>query len=137
MTVDLAIVGAGPAGMAAAVLASELGLDTVLIDEQEGPGGQIYRGVERGAREADRGSPLGRDYLAGRPLAAALRESPVDYRPAHIDLPTLRTMYASAHWVSRLVPTASRATASARTRRCGWCCPTVSMATTSRVSPRP
>jgi len=89
MTVDLAIVGAGPAGMAAAVLASELGLDTVLIDEQEGPGGQIYRGVERGAREADRGSPLGRDYLAGRPLAAALRESPVDYRPGttvwHID----------------------------------------------------
>ena len=90
MTVDLAIVGAGPAGMAAAALAAELGLDTVLIDEQEAPGGQIYRGIERVPREeADRGSPLGRDYLAGRPLAAALRESRVDYRPGmtvwHID----------------------------------------------------
>ena len=48
MTVDLAIVGAGPAGMAAAMLASELGLDVMLIDEADAPGGQIYRGVERG-----------------------------------------------------------------------------------------
>ena len=47
MTVDLAIVGAGPAGMAAAALAAELGLDTLLIDEQDGPGGQIYRAIER------------------------------------------------------------------------------------------
>jgi leucyl aminopeptidase len=30
---------------------------------------------------------------------------------------------------------ASRATARARTRRCGWCCPTASMVATSRVSP--
>jgi NADPH-dependent 2,4-dienoyl-CoA reductase/sulfur reductase-like enzyme len=89
MTVDLAIVGAGPAGMAAAVLAGEFGLETILIDEQDGPGGQIYRGIERAPREADRPSPLGRDYLAGRPLAVALRASGVDYRPAttlwHID----------------------------------------------------
>ena len=89
MTVDLAIVGAGPAGMAAAALAAELGLDTVLIDEQDGPGGQIYRGIERLPGEADRRSSLGRDYLAGQPLAAALRQSRVDYRPAttvwHID----------------------------------------------------
>jgi NADPH-dependent 2,4-dienoyl-CoA reductase/sulfur reductase-like enzyme len=85
MTVDLAIVGAGPAGMAAAALAAELGLDTFLIDEQESPGGQIYRAVERAS---DR-SPLGPDYLAGRPLVAALRDGAVQYRPAttvwHID----------------------------------------------------
>ena len=89
MTVDLAIVGAGPAGMAAAILAAELGLDTVLVDEQDGPGGQIYRGIERAPRETDRASPLGRDYLAGRPLTTALRASGVEYRPAttlwHID----------------------------------------------------
>ena len=75
--VDLAIIGAGPAGMAAAVLADELGLDTVLIDEQGAPGGQIYRAIER----AEPDTPLGADYLAGRPLAAALRASRVDYRP--------------------------------------------------------
>jgi NADPH-dependent 2,4-dienoyl-CoA reductase/sulfur reductase-like enzyme len=85
MTVELAIVGAGPAGMAGAVLATELGLETVLIDEQGAPGGQIYRAIER----AEPGSPLGSDYLAGRPLVAALKASQVDYRPGttlwHVD----------------------------------------------------
>jgi NADPH-dependent 2,4-dienoyl-CoA reductase/sulfur reductase-like enzyme len=85
MTVDFAIIGAGPAGMAAAVLAAELGLETVLIDEQGSPGGQIYRGIERSPPN----SPLGADYLAGGPLATALRASRVEYRPGttlwHID----------------------------------------------------
>jgi len=83
--IDFAIVGAGPAGMAAATLAAELGLDTVLIDEQNAPGGQIYRGVER----AEDKSPLGADYLIGRQLAADLRASAATYLPAttvwHID----------------------------------------------------
>ena len=47
MTTGLAIIGAGPAGMAAAALAAELGVETALIDEQASPGGQIYRGIER------------------------------------------------------------------------------------------
>jgi len=85
MTVDLAIIGAGPAGMAAAALAAELGLDTLLVDEQDAPGGQIYRGIER----APESSPLGADYLAGHPLAAELRASTAHYRPGttvwHID----------------------------------------------------
>lgn len=85
MTHDLAVIGAGPAGMAAAALAAELGLDTVLIDEQDVPGGQIYRGVER----AEESSPLGFDYLAGRRLTADFRASAAQYRAAttvwHID----------------------------------------------------
>jgi NADPH-dependent 2,4-dienoyl-CoA reductase/sulfur reductase-like enzyme len=85
MTVELAIIGAGPAGMAAAVLAAELGVETALIDEQASPGGQIYRGIERSRPN----SPLGPDYLAGRDLVAALRASRVEYRPSttiwHID----------------------------------------------------
>ena len=85
MTVELAIIGAGPAGMAAAALADELGLETVLIDEQSSPGGQMYRAIER----AETGTPLGSDYLAGQPLVAALRASRVDYRPGttlwHVD----------------------------------------------------
>lgn len=89
MTVDLAIVGAGPAGMAAAALAAELGLDTLLIDEQDAPGGQIYRGIEHAAETSPRAAILGADYLAGRPLVAALRGSAAQYRPAttvwHID----------------------------------------------------
>src|SRR5580693_546028 len=61
MTVELAIIGAGPAGMAAAALADEFGLETVLIDDQGSPGGQMYRAIER----AEPGTPLGSDYLAG------------------------------------------------------------------------
>jgi octopine oxidase subunit A len=85
LTVDLAIVGAGPAGMAAAALAARLGLDTLLIDEQKGPGGQIYRAIER----ASPSGPLGKDYHAGRRLLSEFHESGALYRPAttvwHID----------------------------------------------------
>jgi D-hydroxyproline dehydrogenase subunit alpha len=41
--IELAIVGAGPAGMAAAIEAQKLGLETVLIDSSSRPGGQVYR----------------------------------------------------------------------------------------------
>lgn len=40
---ELAIVGAGPAGMAAAEVAADCGIDVTVIDEQAAPGGQIYR----------------------------------------------------------------------------------------------
>lgn len=43
MTYDLGIVGAGPAGMTAALTAHELGLSVVVVDEQQRPGGQIFR----------------------------------------------------------------------------------------------
>ena len=41
----LAVIGAGPAGMAAAIAAAGLGISTLVIDENAGPGGQIYRAV--------------------------------------------------------------------------------------------
>ena len=77
-TVDFAVVGAGPAGMAAATLAAQFNLETLLIDEQDAPGGQIYRAVERARPD----SPLGADFLAGRTLVAAMRASGIVYRPA-------------------------------------------------------
>ncbi|MFF7712192.1 FAD-dependent oxidoreductase [Streptomyces sp. NPDC007988] len=40
---DLAVVGAGPAGLAAAVTAAGLGLRVTLLDAGERPGGQYYR----------------------------------------------------------------------------------------------
>ena len=40
---DFAIVGGGPAGMAAAIVAERYGMKTCLIDEQPRMGGQIYR----------------------------------------------------------------------------------------------
>lgn len=77
--VDLAIIGAGPAGMAAAATAAQLGLKTVLLDEQKGPGGQIYRSITQPAPADEK--ILGKDYYHGRSLALALKNTSLDYRP--------------------------------------------------------
>ncbi|MBL6958925.1 MAG: FAD-dependent oxidoreductase [Rhodospirillales bacterium] len=78
-TCQLAIIGAGPAGMAAAIEAAGLGLSVVVLDEQAAPGGQIYRSLEK---QPPAGRPdLGEDYDQGRPLLEAFRESAADYRP--------------------------------------------------------
>ena len=68
--VDLIVVGAGPAGMAAATVAAEAGAKVILLDEQGLAGGQIYRDVERVAEV--RGDLLGPDYVAGRELTKRL-----------------------------------------------------------------
>lgn len=44
LSFDVAVVGAGPAGMAAAAAASECGLSVVVMDDNPGLGGQIWRG---------------------------------------------------------------------------------------------
>ncbi|TLQ43174.1 FAD/NAD(P)-dependent oxidoreductase [Streptomyces marianii] len=49
---DLAVVGAGPAGLAAAVTAAGLGLRVTLLDAAEHPGGQYYRHPAPGLRAA-------------------------------------------------------------------------------------
>ncbi len=77
---DLAIIGAGPAGMTAATAAAELGLNTVVLDEQPEPGGQIYRGIERLAATRPRHlDVLGPDYAAGLNLTRAFRNARSDY----------------------------------------------------------
>jgi NADPH-dependent 2,4-dienoyl-CoA reductase/sulfur reductase-like enzyme len=79
-TCDVVVIGAGPAGLAAATQAAELGLKTVLLDEQAAPGGQIYRAVER-PRSPVLASALGDTYTEGAPLVASFRKSGCDYRP--------------------------------------------------------
>lgn len=77
---DLAIIGAGPAGMAAALTAAKRGLSVVVLDEQPEPGGQIYRGIERLATERSKHLDwLGPDYAAGLNLARAFRNAKIDY----------------------------------------------------------
>ncbi|QHJ00887.1 FAD-dependent oxidoreductase [Xylophilus rhododendri] len=63
LSCDLLVVGAGPAGLAAATRAAGLGLATVLIDEQPAPGGQIYRAVSSTPVQAR--DILGADYWHG------------------------------------------------------------------------
>jgi len=69
--IDIVIAGAGPAGMAAAVTAASHGAQVHIIDEQPGPGGQIYRATE--TTPLGPGGILGKDYGRGALLAAALR----------------------------------------------------------------
>jgi NADPH-dependent 2,4-dienoyl-CoA reductase/sulfur reductase-like enzyme len=76
---SLVIIGAGPAGLAAAVVAAEHGLDVALLDEQDAPGGQIYRAME--SIPAERAALLGAEYQRGRDLVATFRSSTVDYFP--------------------------------------------------------
>ena len=77
-TADVAIIGAGPAGGAAAIQASSLGLRVVVLDEQATAGGQVYRvadGIAPLHAEVDR-----RD---GDALRAGLAKANVDLRSAH------------------------------------------------------
>lgn len=77
---DLIIIGAGPAGLAAACEARQFGLSVALLDEQPAIGGQIYRNI--GNAPPDRLSMLGPDYAAGRELAAEFLKSGARYVPS-------------------------------------------------------
>lgn len=66
MRTELAIVGAGPAGMAAASAAADCGVGVTVIDEQPAAGGQIYRQPPREFTVSDWLG--GRTYAAGKAL---------------------------------------------------------------------
>lgn len=67
--VDLVIIGAGPAGLGAALEASALGMRVLVLDEQPAPGGQIYRGIS--TAPAAHKWRLGSDYAHGQGLTEA------------------------------------------------------------------
>jgi thioredoxin reductase len=46
-TVELAVVGAGPAGLCAAIEAARQGLEVALIDENSRPGGQLFKQIHK------------------------------------------------------------------------------------------
>lgn len=90
---DLAVVGAGPAGLAAAVTAAGLGLRVTLLDAGELPGGQYYRHPAPGLGAA-RPQALHHDWPAFAAREAALR--------AHVSAG--RITYLPLHHVWAVVP---------------------------------
>jgi NADPH-dependent 2,4-dienoyl-CoA reductase/sulfur reductase-like enzyme len=64
---ELAILGAGPGGVAAAVEASRAGVSVTMLDENPKPGGQIFRQFHEGFHVTSPGM-LGHDYARGRKL---------------------------------------------------------------------
>jgi flavin-dependent dehydrogenase len=74
------VVGAGPAGMSAAIGLRAQGLSVLVVDEQPTPGGQIWRAVEAVAPTTT-GALLGKEYLAGADLASRFRSCGASYEP--------------------------------------------------------
>ncbi|KPI03790.1 Pyridine nucleotide-disulfide oxidoreductase, FAD/NAD(P)-binding domain containing protein [Actinobacteria bacterium OV450] len=95
---DLAVVGAGPAGLAAAVTAAGFGLRVVLLDAGERPGGQYYRHPAPGLGAA-RPEALHHGWAAFASREAALR--------AHVAAG--RITYLPGHHVWTVVPHAAAA----------------------------
>lgn len=97
---DVIVIGAGPAGLSAAVTADKLGLRVLLLDEQPEPGGQVYRDVARTCerRRAD-AILLGRDYVRGLSLIERLMTSRVTHLPRtrvwHVDTRRLIAYYST------------------------------------------
>lgn len=76
---DGVIIGAGPAGMSAAITASRLGLRVAVIDRQQAPGGQIFRNVHAAPRA--RLEALGKDYARGKNLTTLFFASSAEFMP--------------------------------------------------------
>lgn len=83
---DVIVVGAGPAGMSAAIEVANAGLQVIVLDMQSAPGGQIFRALEAnlaaGPATVQLLGALGSSYSAGRDLVHRFRATPgIDYRP--------------------------------------------------------
>ena len=72
LTADVAVIGAGPAGLSAALAARRAGASVLVLDEYPEPGGQYYKQLSSGFRVPDR-SRLDADYTKGDTLIAAVR----------------------------------------------------------------
>lgn len=65
---DLLIIGAGSAGMAAAIAATGFGLKVEVIEERSSIGGNLHRGADSPATEIL--APYASDHARGRALMA-------------------------------------------------------------------
>src|SRR4051812_28388929 len=76
---DVAVIGAGPAGLTAASIKARAGLSTVLFDEQASAGGQIYRSITE--TPVTQRTVLGASYWEGEKLVEEFRSSGAQYVP--------------------------------------------------------
>jgi thioredoxin reductase len=76
--IDVIVIGAGPAGMAAATTAAKGGAKVLVLDDQRTFGGQIYRNVAlAGTAEA---AFLGDDYMAGQSVIREFCRQDLEFR---------------------------------------------------------
>ncbi|MET9696519.1 NAD(P)/FAD-dependent oxidoreductase [Streptomyces sp. NPDC006529] len=102
----LAVVGAGPAGLAAAVTAADLGLRVALVDAGERPGGQYYRHPAP-ALGAERPEALHHDWAAfatrERRLRAHESAGRITHLPAHHVWTVVPDTAAPGRWLLHAV----------------------------------
>ena len=74
---DVIVVGAGPAGLGAAIEAGRLGAHVLLLDENDRPGGQLFKQIHKffGSREHYAGT---RGFAIGQMLLEEAREAGVE-----------------------------------------------------------
>jgi len=81
-SVDIAIIGAGPGGLAASETCARFGASVTVIDEQSAPGGQIYRQAPESLRQRAEG--FGIAYVDGVAKANAVSSiSAIEWRLGH------------------------------------------------------
>ncbi|WP_316239553.1 FAD-dependent oxidoreductase [Bradyrhizobium sp. SZCCHNR1015] len=76
---DVVVIGAGPAGLAATAATAGAGLSTLLLDENAGPGGQVWRAIH--STPVKREALLGTDYWSGAEIAKAAETSGAEIIP--------------------------------------------------------
>jgi thioredoxin reductase len=79
---DIAIIGAGPAGMEAALLARRYTEKIIVLDARPEPGGNIYAYVKSNARNfPENFQKFDQSYQKGLPLVERFLACGIDYRP--------------------------------------------------------
>ena len=77
---DIAVIGAGPAGLTAALVAAKGGARVTVLDEYPEPGGQFYKQLPAEFTVPDR-TRLDRDYTKGDALLAQVKAAGVTLSP--------------------------------------------------------
>lgn len=75
---DVVVIGAGPAGLEAALAAKQAGADVLVIDERAQPGGQYFKQLATGYRTGNARAP-DRQMEWGRNLIAKVRAAGVEF----------------------------------------------------------
>ncbi len=76
---DLIIVGAGPSGLSAAIEAAKRGMKTIIFDENEKPGGQLFKQIHKFFGSKEHKAKI-RGFVIGEQLLAEADEAGVEVK---------------------------------------------------------
>ena len=76
---DLIIVGAGPSGLSAAIEAAKRGMKTIIFDENEKPGGQLFKQIHKFFGSKEHKAKI-RGFVIGEQLLKEADEAGVEVK---------------------------------------------------------